>query len=318
MTDTHPTSFKGTTPTPAWAFRQYEQIRRWLPDGLPAAQQPRPQVLENLAPLTDQFQVFVFDAFGVLNAGPRAFVTAIERFRELQRLGREVLILSNAATASHPRLVEKYLRMGFEITPDQLISSRWLLEQSLASRPRQGTWGVIAPEKSEPATLPVDWHPVRPPVTSRQKRELKGYDGLIMLSSEDWNEEMQAALEASLREKPRPLEIANPDLVAPRGDCLTIEPGFFAHQAREASGVIPGFYGKPYAPAFRAVLQRFAGVPPERMLMVGDTLHTDILGGQNAGMKTLLITAAGSLQGLDIPACIAQSGIAPDFIAPEI
>jgi ribonucleotide monophosphatase NagD (HAD superfamily) len=52
--------------------------------------------------------------------------------------------------------------------------------------------------------------------------------------------------------------------------------------------------------------------------MVGDTLHTDILGGQAAGMKTMLITAEGALQGMDIPDCIAQSGIAPDFIAPMI
>lgn len=318
MIDTHPTSFKGITPTPAWAFGQYERIRRWLPDGLPAAQQPQSRVLDNLAPLANQFQVFVFDAFGVLNAGPRAFPAAIERFRALQRMGKQVQILSNAATASHPRLVEKYWRMGFEIVPDQLISSRWLLEQSLANRAREGIWGVIAPGKSEPDTLPVSWYPVRPPVTGQLKRELDSYDGIIMLSSEDWNEEMQAALEASLIARPRPLEIANPDLVAPRGDCLTLEPGFFAHRAREASGVIPEFYGKPYAPAFRAVLERFADVPPEQILMVGDTLHTDILGGQNAGMKTLLITAEGSLQGMDIPDCIAQSGIAPDFIAPAI
>lgn len=318
MTDTHPTSFDGITPTPAWAFRQYQTIRRWLPDGLPAIQQPQPRVLDNLAPLANLFQVFVFDAFGVLNAGPRAFPAAIERFRALQRMGKQVQILSNAATASHTRLVEKYLRMGFEIAPDQLISSRWLLEQSLISRARTGTWGVIAPEKSEPGTLPVNWHPVRSPMNGELRRQLDGYDGLIMLSSEDWNEEMQTALEASLVARPRPLEIANPDLVAPRGDCLTLEPGFFAHRAREASGVIPAFYGKPYAPAFRAVLERFADIPAEEILMVGDTLHTDILGGQNAGMKTLLITAEGSLQGMDIPDCIAQSGIAPDYIAPVI
>jgi HAD superfamily hydrolase (TIGR01450 family) len=139
-----------------------------------------------------------------------------------------------------------------------------------------------------------------------------------MLSSEDWNEELQAALEYTLRQRPRPLEIANPDLVAPRSDCLTLEPGFFAHRAREASGVVPEFYGKPYAPAFRAVLDRFSNISPEEILMVGDTLHTDILGAQNAGMKTLLVTAEGSLQGMDIPDCIAQSGIAPDFIAPAI
>lgn len=318
MIDTHPTSYKGVIPTPTWAFRQYERIRHWLPDGLPMDQRPNPQLLDNLLPLANQFQVYVFDAFGVLNAGPRAFPAAIQRFRELQRMGKHVQILSNAATASHAKLVEKYRRMGFDITPDQLISSRWLLEQSLANRAREGLWGVIAPENSEPDTLPLNWQPVRPPVTEQLKRKLDGYDGLIMLSSEDWNEEMQAVLEATLTERPRPLEIANPDLVAPRGDCLTLEPGFFAHRAREASGTLPQFYGKPYAPAFQAVIERFTDIPPGQILMVGDTLHTDILGGQNAGMKTLLVTAEGSLQGMDIPNCIAQSGIAPDFIAPEI
>ena len=318
MIDTHPTSFNGITPTPAWAFHQYEQIRRWLPAGLPTSEQPRPVTLEDMAPLADRFQVYVFDAFGVLNAGPRAFPAAIQRFRELQRMGKHVQILSNAATASHAKLVEKYRRMGFDITPEQLISSRWLLEQSLSDRGREGLWGVIAPENSEPDTLPLDWQPVRPPVTEQLKQKLDSYDGLIMLSSEDWNEEMQAVLEATLTERPRPLEIANPDLVAPRGDCLTLEPGFFAHRAREASGVQPQFYGKPYAPAFQAVIERFTDIPPEQILMVGDTLHTDILGGQNAGMKTLLVTAEGSLQGMDIPGCISRSGIAPDFIAPEI
>ena len=318
MIDTHPTSFHGIAPTPAWAFRQYELIRQWLPEGLPTEAQPHPDTLENLSSLADRFQVYVFDAFGVLNAGPRAFPAAIQRFRELQRMGKHVQILSNAATASHAKLVEKYRRMGFDITPEQLISSRWLLERSLSDQKREGLWGVIAPESSEPDTLPLNWQPVRPPVTEPLKRKLDGYDGLIMLSSEDWGEEMQAALEATLTKRPRPLEIANPDLVAPRGDCLTLEPGFFAHRARQASGVQPQFYGKPYAPAFQAVLERFSNVPPEQILMVGDTLHTDILGGQNAGMKTLLVTAEGSLQGMDIPGCIAQSGIAPDFIAPAI
>jgi len=35
-------------------------------------------------------------------------------------------------------------------------------------------------------------------------------------------------------------------------------------------------------------------------------------------MKTLLITAEGALQGMNIPDCIAQSGIAPDYTAPGV
>jgi ribonucleotide monophosphatase NagD (HAD superfamily) len=52
--------------------------------------------------------------------------------------------------------------------------------------------------------------------------------------------------------------------------------------------------------------------------MVGDTLHTDILGASAAGMATLLVSAHGSLAGMDINACIEYSGISPDYIAPGV
>ena len=45
--------------------------------------------------------------------------------------------------------------------------------------------------------------------------------------------------------------------------------------------------------------------------MVGDTLHTDILGGRAAGFKTALVTEYGVMQALDIPQCISDSGIRP-------
>lgn len=315
MIDTHPTSFAGVTPSPAWAFAQYQQIRASLPEGLPVEQQPETRTLDSLAPLIDHFQVFVFDAFGVLNAGPRAFPSAIERIRQLQERGKTVRILSNAATASHGALVAKYRSMGFAIWHDQLVSSRWVLEQSLIRQCRQGRFGVLSPASSAPDTLGVDWLPVRPGI---QAVELDRLDGFIFLSSEGWNEVVHEALAQSLGRRSRPLLVANPDLVAPRGDCLTLEPGYFAHLLMSQSAIEPEFFGKPYRPAFDAVLQTLGGVDPADILMVGDTLHTDILGGQAAGMKTMLITAEGSLQGMDIPDCIVQSGIVPDFIAPMI
>lgn len=315
MIDTHPTSFAGVTPTPAWAFAQYQRIRATLPAGLPAEQQPETRTLESLAPLIDRFQTFVFDAFGVLNAGPRAFPSAIRRIRELQDLGKTVIILSNAATASHSALVAKYQGMGFAIEPDALISSRWVLEQSLHRQPRTGRYGVLSPASSAPETLPLNWLPVRSGISDSQLDQLEGF---IFLSSEGWDEEIHSALVRSLLRNPRPLSVANPDLVAPRGDCLTLEPGYFSHLLMEQCGVQPKFYGKPYQPAFSAVLDKLVGMHPGEMLMVGDTLHTDILGGQQAGMKTLLVTAEGALQGMNIPDCIAQSGIVPDYTAPAI
>ncbi|WP_372995039.1 HAD-IIA family hydrolase [Marinobacter sp.] len=315
MIDTHPTSFAGVTPSPAWAFAQYQHIRGALPKGLPPEHQPPTRELTSLAPLLDRFQAFVFDAFGVLNAGPRAFPEAVARIRQLQKLGKTVMVLSNAATASHGALATKYQTMGFDLRPDQLVSSRRVLEQVLCRHPRPGRFGVLSPASSAPESLGLDWVPVRPGIRSGA---LDPLDGFVFLSSEGWNEEIQEAMAQSLGRHPRPLLVANPDLVAPRGDCLTMEPGYFAHLLMDQCPVQPEFFGKPYQPAFDAVLEKLTGIDPADILMVGDTLHTDILGGQAAGMKTMLITAEGALQGMNIPDCIAQSGIAPDYSAPAI
>jgi ribonucleotide monophosphatase NagD (HAD superfamily) len=166
-----------------------------------------------------------------------------------------------------------------------------------------------------PAWAFAQYQQVRPDI---QAGDLDRFEGFIFLSREGWNEAVQEALAQSLGRHPRPVLMANPDLVAPRGDCLTLEPGCFAHLLMGQSGLQPEFFGKPYPPAFDAALGKLGDIDPGNILMVGDTLHTDILGGQAAGMKTMLFTAHGALQGMDIPDCIAQSGIAPDYIAPMI
>jgi glycerol-1-phosphatase len=80
--------------------------------------------------------------------------------------------------------------------------------------------------------------------------------------------------------------------------------------------VVPRFFGKPFANAFDAVLGRLPpGLRRERIAMVGDTLHTDILGGRAAGFGTVLIAGHGLYAGHDPARFIAASGIRPDFVA---
>lgn len=305
-------------PTPRWAFSEYERIRHRLPNSIVPDRPDHVATHRNIGPLTDQFDAFVFDAYGVLNTGDRPLANAVMRFAELQRAGKRCLILSNAATASTDRLLSKYRSFGFAIDEDQLISSRWLLERALSTASRPGLWGVIAPLEANPQTLPLNYISIHGEPNDTLRDRMDRCDGFIFLSTHGWTSNHQAQLEASLGSYPRPVEVANPDLVAPRGDKLTLEPGFYAHRLIDHTGITPTFYGKPYAPAFQEALSRLAGIEPSRVLMIGDTLHTDILGGQSAGMHTMLVTDNGSLKGLDVDACMDRSGIHPDFVAPVI
>lgn len=305
-------------PTPRWAFSEYERIRHRLPSSIVPDRPDSVSTQPNIGPLSQQFDAFVFDAYGVLNTGNRPLANAVMRFAELQRLGKRCLILSNAATASSDRLLAKYRAFGFAIGEDQLISSRWLLERALQSSQRQGLWGVIAPLEANPQTLPLNYISIHGEPNDNLRDRMDRCDGFIFLSTHGWTNNHQAQLEASLGSYPRPVEVANPDLVAPRDDKLTLEPGFYAHRLIDHTGITPVFYGKPYGPAFQEALSRLEGIEPSRVLMIGDTLHTDILGGQSAGMRTMLVTDHGSLKGLDVESCMDRSGILPDFVGPII
>ncbi len=85
--------------------------------------------------------------------------------------------------------------------------------------------------------------------------------------------------------------------------------------SRMRSACNPAWFGKPFPDAFADVRRRLPGIPADRIAMVGDTLHTDVLGGAAAGMGTVLITAHGLFAGRDVAPYIARSGITPAFVA---
>ena len=293
-----------------WAFDAYEAVR----DRLPQARYPaRPRALDSLADLAQDFDVFLLDAFGVLNVGESPIPGAPERIAALQAAGKRVIVVSNAASYPKRVALERFGRLGFDFTADDVLSSRDVLIAALTRSPPAGRLGLIAPESHGfeefdgldlvfLADDPVPYAEV---------------DGFVMMSSVPWTDRRQALLETALTRDPRPVWVGNPDLVAPRETGLTLEPGHYAHRLADATGVAPEFFGKPYGNVFDMVRTRLAAeVDPGRIVMVGDTLHTDILGGAAAGLATALVTDHGALKDLDIGAAIARSRIVPDFILP--
>ena len=146
-------------------------------------------------------------------------------------------------------------------------------------------------------------------------------DGFVYLSRRGWTPNRQALLHATLEGRQRPVLCGNPDLVAPLDDGFSIEPGAFAHALADACLIEVAFLGKPFGDAFEAALARAAAhreaaIDKARVAMVGDTLHTDILGGAAAGLRTVLVTDQGLFRGLDVDRYVALSGIVPDFAIP--
>lgn len=295
----------------AWAFHRYEEIRDRLPQAC-FAQTSVP--ITSLADIEDRFDAFVFDSFGVLNVGETPVPAAGPRVAALRAAGKHVLVLTNAATGPLADLARKYSKLGFDFSAAEIVSSRDVLATALQRFDSDMVWGIVAPVASRIEELAVKSQRLCP--ESAIGREVAG---IILLSSQGLDRRLVGRLADLLRKRPLPVLVGNPDLVAPRETGFSLEPGSYAHDLADRLGIVPEFFGKPYANAFEAAKARLPrGMDPARIAMVGDTLHTDILGGAAAGFKTLLVTADGVMKELDVAACIATSGIVPDYIAPHI
>ncbi len=296
--------------TPEAAFTRYEEIR----DRLPAScHRGRAKPIAGLHQLLDQSDAFVFDAYGVLNVGDRPIPGAHERVAELRAAGKSLLVLTNAASFTRAQTKEKFARLGFDFTSDEIISSREICETCLTDVAPEGTWGVMAPPDFLPEELTVEAMAL-----GDDAEVYDSADAFLLLSTSDWTPHRQSLLEDSLKRRARPVVVANPDLVAPRETGLTLEPGYYAHALQDRLGIAPVFHGKPFPSVYAAAQARLCHIEPQKITMVGDTLHTDVLGAQAQGWNTALITAHGLFAGHDVSKFIARSGIVPDWIAPSI
>jgi HAD superfamily hydrolase (TIGR01459 family) len=286
------------------AFARYEAIRPRLPAAtFPATSQHA----DTLADVADRWDGFLLDAYGVLNVGATPIDGAVARMAQLRAMGKRLCVLTNAASYPRSEVLAKYNRLGFDFTPDEVVSSRDIAAAALPRIAAGARWGAIAAQGDSFADIPAD-------ITDLHATAYWSHiDAFLYLSTARWTPALHAKLLHAMDARPRPLLVANPDLVAPQEGGLSTEPGFWAHDIADRTGASLHWCGKPFPDAHLEAAAR-TGLAPTRLAMVGDTLHTDTLGGRAAGMGTVLITAHGLFAGRDTAPFITASGIIPDAI----
>lgn len=287
-------------------FNRYEAVRHRLPTVDFTASTIE---ISSLLDIADQADAFVFDAYGVLNVGETLIAGASERLSQLRDRGCEIRILSNAASYDHGGALRKFRNLGVGVESDEIVTSRDAALAELAPK----LWGCIA--------APLDkLSDVNTP-TLRLGDYSEDYDlvdGFLFLSTEAWTSKRWAHLERSLLNNPRPLVIANADLAAPREHEFSLEPGHFGHLLADHGIEDIRFFGKPFPEVYEMVETSLPGVRPNRIVMCGDTLHTDIIGAAARGWRTVLVTRDGLFSGSDAQAFCKKALIQPDWSVPRI
>ncbi len=139
-------------------------------------------------------------------------------------------MLTNAASYTRAQLLAKYHRLGFDFTADEVVASRDVAVARLQFIAPGATWAAIAAAGDSFADIPARLVDALADPTA-----LDTADGILFLSTARWSADLQHRLIDALSRRPRPLVIANPDIVAPREDGLTLEPGLFGHDVLDTA-----------------------------------------------------------------------------------
>src|SRR5690242_9246136 len=254
----------------------------------------------------------MLDAWGVLNLGTVPIPRALTAVTELRFAGVPLLVLSNDAAADKAKAVENHRRRGYDFRAEEILAGLDLLPETLARLALEAPPGLIAdpppPMQALTGTMPV---------LADDPETYEQVPAVAFLSADHWSEKKQDLLRESLVRRPRPLIVGNPDIASPDAHLLNAEPGYYAHRIADETGDAPILCGKPDLAIYRKALARLGGINPERVLCVGDTLHTDILGARAAGCRAMLVED-GFCAGRDALALAAECGIWPDFVAPGL
>ncbi len=242
-----------------------------------------PRLLETLGEVAGSFDAIVFDQWGVLHDGSAPYPGAVEAVRALHEAGTRLAVLSNSGRRAGPNAA-RITGLGFAGDLfERVMTSGEALWQDIASG--RLSFPRLCPVARAPDDA-VEW---ADGLAVSLTDDPDSADAILLMGLPD--DEGAGAAEATLAQallRGIPVLCTNPDRASPRaGGTVVVSPGALAHAHAKAGGTVH-FYGKPHAPVFSAV-ESALGLPPARLLMVGDSLEHDIAGAAAAGWSTAFV-----------------------------
>lgn len=265
-----------------------------------------PRLLSGLDEIIAQYDGFLIDLWGVAHNGTTPYQGALAALQAIKQAGKKFAFVSNSSSVM-AHVAAQLTAMGIT-NYDALITSGALVAQALHNR-EQNLWraGFVGQ-----ALLAGDETIVAQYNASVQWVQNPAQAGLVINACYGRPDFTPVTLQPQMqqwRAHGLPMLCANPDydVLLQHGRLLC--PGAFA-AAYEAMGGTVHYYGKPYAPAFRAGVAALGLGAESRLAMIGDNLETDIAGGRAFGLDTVLI-----LGGVHREALRSEWGAMPDISA---
>lgn len=269
--------------------------------------------------------VVLADLDGVVYAGPGAIPYAVESLNEVQQSIRVGYITNNASRTAAS--VAGHLReLGLSCLEKDVVSSPQAAMHLLAGLVPSGSTILVVGGEGLTSELEKNGYVVTFSAEDKPAAVIQGFSPDL-----GWRQLAEASF--ALNERPTadafggtatgaglsegiPWVATNMDWTIPVDRGVAPGNGTLVSAVHTAVGRLPVVAGKPELPIFEEAARRFGTASaPETALFIGDRLDTDVMGGNRAGMKTVLV-----LTGIDQAKQLlaAPAGSRPDFILGDL
>jgi NagD protein len=220
---------------------------------------------------------YLIDMDGVLVHGRVPVPGAADFIARLEDRQAKFLVLTNNPLYTPGDLSHRLATTGLKVPRERIFTSAMATGRFLSSQRPDGSTAFVIGESGLSEAL----HEVGFVLTDHQP------EYVVLGETHAYNLEQITRGIRFLAEGAHFIA-TNPDASGPSETGLVPACGAMAALMQTASGVTPFFIGKPNPLMMRTALN-YLDVHSEEAIMVGDRMDTDIIGGVEAGMETILV-----------------------------
>jgi 4-nitrophenyl phosphatase len=256
--------------------------------------------------ILSQLEALLIDMDGVLWRGSQPMPQLVDFFTFLHQHEIKYAMLTNNSSKTPQRYQQQLAEFGVEVSAGDIITSARATAQYLAEQNPPGTpVYVIGMDGLQQALLERGFELVD------DAAEPGNVEHVVV----GWDRDLTFAklADATLHIRAGASFVGtNPDRNWPGDRGLIPGAGAILAALQAASDVEPTIVGKPYPLMYEIAANNFSSAK-NKTAMLGDRLDTDTRGGQDAGLKTVLV-----LSGVTTQSELADSDVQPDLVFDDI
>jgi NagD protein len=238
---------------------------------------------------------FIFDLDGTIYLGDKALPYAVETIQAIKGQGKRLLYISNKPLEPRQNYAAKLTRLGIPASVDEVITSGFVLGYHLSQNFPDLAYYVVGEENLKAELREFNLKVLEELWEQDEKSVIQpvGMDAVVIAFDRTLDyRKLNTAYQALVRGAR--FFATNPDKTCPMPGGGIPDAGATLAALEHLTGrKVELLAGKP-SPLMIKVARQRLNLPPERCLLIGDRLETDVRMGKEAGMHAAAVLTGAS------------------------